>query len=62
MFINFFFFSCKLPELVFSQKRLKWLLFRKIDSLVITLNEDDQLKKKEVNKNPKFDENFEVRH
>jgi len=28
-------------------------------SLVITLN--DELKKKEVNKHPKFDENFEVR-
>ena len=41
-----FFFSCKLPELILSQKRLKWLLFKKIDSLVITLNEDDQLKKK----------------
>ena len=29
--------------------------------LVITLNEDDQLKKK-VNKHPKFDKNFDIQH
>ena len=45
VYLLLYFFSCKLPELILSQKRLKWLLFKKIDSLVITLNEDDQLKK-----------------
>jgi hypothetical protein len=29
---------------------------------VITLNEDNQLKKKEVNKHSKFDKNFDIQH
>ena len=44
----------------FKSKRLKWHLFKKNILLVITLNEDDQLKKA-VNKHRKFDETFEIR-
>ena len=29
---------------------------------MITLNEDDQLKKEEVNKHPKFDKFFDIQH
>ena len=49
------FFSCKLPDFILS------LLFKKKYSLVITLNEDDQLKKR-VNKHTKFNKNFDIQY
>ena len=54
--------SLQITRPYLKSKRLKWLLFKKIYSLVITLNEDDQLKKKELNKHLKFDENFDIQH
>ena len=56
-------FSAVNYQTLFLVKEVKVAFIKKTytlwQSLVITLKEDDQLKKK-VNKNPKFDENFEV--
>ena len=54
--------SSQITRPYLKSKRLKWLLFKKIYSLVITLNEDDQLKKREVINHPKLDENFDIQH